>query len=101
MRSGLGNSYVSVGDFLRTVLRKINEFIPTDLGFVGIVEESDGDKWIVLRDPANDIIGAECGEWQRYTVYGSAGRNSRKRNDHSSASLRRQRNRSCRRMSAM
>jgi signal transduction histidine kinase len=55
-----------VSHFLRDVLLKVNELIPSDLSFVGIVEESEGAQWIVVRDPAHVTIGAEAGEWQRH-----------------------------------
>src|ERR1017187_5749238 len=59
-------THSSVPAFLRSVLVKMNRLIPSDLSFVGIVEEIDGAQWIVVRDPEKNIIGAESGEWQRY-----------------------------------
>jgi len=59
-------AHSSVPAFLRSVLVKMSRLIPSDLSFVGIVEESDGAQWIVVRDPEKNIIGAEAGEWQRY-----------------------------------
>jgi hypothetical protein len=43
-----------------------NELISSDLGFVGIVEETEGQEWVVVWNPEHDIIGAESGEWKRY-----------------------------------
>lgn len=56
----------SVPAFLREVLGKTNELISSDLGLIGIVEEMDGDRWVVVKDPARDVIGAESGEWRKY-----------------------------------
>lgn len=61
------DTHTTVAYFSRAVLRKANELIPSDLSFVGIVQESEeGERWVLVRDPKNDIIGAEAGEWQRY-----------------------------------
>jgi hypothetical protein len=41
-------AHTGVSHFLRDVLLKVNELIPSDLSFVGIVEESEGAQWIVV-----------------------------------------------------
>jgi signal transduction histidine kinase/putative methionine-R-sulfoxide reductase with GAF domain len=57
---------ISIPDFLKRVLRKAGDVISSDLSFIGLVEESEGEQWVVLKDPAKEIIGAEYGEWQNY-----------------------------------
>ncbi len=56
-----------VQTFLRTILTKANVLIGSDIGFIGLVEEEgEGHRWVVLRDKAKNIIGAESGNWDRY-----------------------------------
>jgi len=55
-----------VSSFLKRVLLKANQFIGSDIGFIGMVEEEESGRWVVVRDKADNIIGVESGKWDRY-----------------------------------
>jgi len=62
----LVEDFTNVRDFLKRVLLKANEVINADWGFVAIVEEAEGQEWLVVWEPEQDIIGARCEEWKGY-----------------------------------
>ncbi|MCM0080378.1 GPMC system transcriptional regulator [Geomonas sp. Red32] len=49
--------------FLTKVLSKATELIGADTGSIAIVEEREGDKWLVVEDEEGNIIGAKNKEW--------------------------------------
>ncbi len=55
-----------VQPFLKQVFLKANELIGSDIGFIGLIEEVNGEKWVVLRDKAQNIIGTESEKWTKY-----------------------------------
>lgn len=58
--------HTSIPEFLRKVLIKANQQVASDLGFVGVVEEIQGENWVVVWNPADDIVGACSGDWTKY-----------------------------------
>src|SRR5262245_17433765 len=52
--------------FLRGVLERLNRFFSSDLAFIAIIEGSVETKWVTVRDPENQVIGAESGEWHSH-----------------------------------
>jgi signal transduction histidine kinase/putative methionine-R-sulfoxide reductase with GAF domain len=65
IRELLVQEYKDVHHFLTQVLRKVNMLIESDVGFIGLVE-GEKEQWVVLRDKANNIIGAEPREREKY-----------------------------------
>lgn len=49
--------------FLTKVLSKATELIGADTGSIAIVEESEGEKWVVVEDVEGKIVGAKSKEW--------------------------------------
>jgi transcriptional regulator with GAF, ATPase, and Fis domain len=49
--------------FLTKVLSKATELIGADTGSIAIVEEREGDKWLVVEDDQGTIVGAKNKEW--------------------------------------
>lgn len=49
--------------FLNKVLSKATELIGADTGSIAIVEEREGEKWLVVEDEQGNIIGAKNKEW--------------------------------------
>ena len=58
--------HAGVQPFLKQVLLKANQLIGSDIGFIGLLEEKEGARWVVLREKAYNIIGTESGKWERY-----------------------------------
>ena len=52
-----------VQPFLNKVLSKATELIGADTGSIAIVEEREGEKWLVVEDEKGTIIGAKNKEW--------------------------------------
>ncbi len=52
-----------VQPFLNKVLSKATELIGADTGSIAIVEEREGEKWLVVEDEQGTIIGAKNKEW--------------------------------------
>lgn len=53
----------SVQPFLTKVLSKATELIGADTGSIAIVEEREGEKWLIVEDGAGNIVGAKNKEW--------------------------------------
>ncbi|BDV43862.1 Fis family transcriptional regulator [Geotalea uraniireducens] len=49
--------------FLTKVLSKATELIGADTGSIAIVEERDGEKWLVVEDEEGTIVGAKNKAW--------------------------------------
>ena len=49
--------------FLTKVLSKATELIGADTGSIAIVEEREGEKWLVVEDEKGEIVGAKNKEW--------------------------------------
>ncbi|KAF0221000.1 MAG: putative GAF sensor [Geobacteraceae bacterium] len=49
--------------FLTKVLSKATELIGADTGSIAIVEEREGEKWLVVEDERGTIVGAKNKEW--------------------------------------
>jgi transcriptional regulator with GAF, ATPase, and Fis domain len=49
--------------FLTKVLSKATELIGADTGSIAIVEEREGEKWLVVEDEQGNIIGAKNKAW--------------------------------------
>ncbi|WP_243370976.1 GPMC system transcriptional regulator [Geotalea sp. SG265] len=49
--------------FLTKVLSKATELIGADTGSIAIVEEREGERWLVVEDEDGNIIGAKNKEW--------------------------------------
>jgi len=49
--------------FLTKVLSKATELIGADTGSIAIVEEREGEKWLVVEDEEGTIVGAKNKEW--------------------------------------
>jgi GAF domain-containing protein len=62
----LVEDFTNVRDFLKRVLLKANEVMNADWGFVAIVEKTQGQEWLVVWDPEQDIVGARSEEWKGY-----------------------------------
>lgn len=54
--------------FLTKVLSKATELIGADTGSIAIVQERDGEKWVVVEDSHGTIIGAKNREWLKKHV---------------------------------
>jgi transcriptional regulator with GAF, ATPase, and Fis domain len=53
--------------FLTKVLAKATELIGADTGSIALIEERDGQRWLVVEDEQGTIIGAKNKEWlKRY-----------------------------------
>jgi len=49
--------------FLTKVLSKATELIGADTGSIAIIEEREGEKWLVVEDEEGTIVGAKNKEW--------------------------------------
>ena len=49
--------------FLTKVLSKATELIGADTGSIAIVQEREGEKWLVVEDERGTIVGAKNKEW--------------------------------------
>ena len=49
--------------FLTKVLSKATELIGADTGSIAIVEEREGEKWLIVEDDQGTIVGAKNKEW--------------------------------------
>ena len=54
--------------FLSKVLSKATELIGADTGSIGIVQEREGEKWIVVEDENGGIVGAKNKEWLKKNI---------------------------------
>ena len=59
-------THENVPAFLNAVLLKTSTLILSDLACVAVAEDFDDQQWVIVRDAANYIIGAEAGEWERF-----------------------------------
>lgn len=51
--------------FLTKVLSKATELIGADTGSIAIVEERDGERWLVVEDESGTIVGAKNKAWMK------------------------------------
>ena len=51
--------------FLTKVLSKATELIGADTGSIAIVQEREGEKWLVVEDTHGTIVGAKNKEWRK------------------------------------
>jgi transcriptional regulator with GAF, ATPase, and Fis domain len=54
--------------FLTKVLSKATELIGADTGSIAIVQERDGEKWLVVEDDTGTIVGAKNKEWLKKNI---------------------------------
>ena len=54
--------------FLTKVLSKATELIGADTGSIAIVEEREGEKWLIVQDESGTIIGAKSKEWMKKNI---------------------------------
>ena len=54
--------------FLTKVLSKATELIGADTGSIAIIEERDGEKWLVVEDEEGEIVGAKNKEWLKKKI---------------------------------
>ncbi|HEY6871346.1 MAG TPA: GPMC system transcriptional regulator [Geobacteraceae bacterium] len=54
--------------FLTKVLSKATELIGADTGSIAIVEEREGEKWLVVEDERGNIVGAKNKEWLKKDI---------------------------------
>ena len=52
-----------VHQFLTKVLSKATELIGADTGSIAIIEEREGEKWVIVEDEEGAIVGAKNKEW--------------------------------------
>ena len=58
----------SCSPFLTKVLSKATELIGADTGSIAIVEEREGEKWLVVEDEQGNIVGAKNKEWLKKNI---------------------------------
>src|SRR5450432_1273373 len=54
--------YASSADLAKKVLDKVKELVPTDRGFIGLIDRRQDDQYIVVRDKFR-LVGAAHGIW--------------------------------------
>jgi transcriptional regulator with GAF, ATPase, and Fis domain len=54
--------------FLTKVLSKATELIGADTGSIAIVDERDGEKWLVVEEDDGTIVGAKSREWLKKKI---------------------------------
>ncbi|HET6420927.1 MAG TPA: GPMC system transcriptional regulator [Geobacteraceae bacterium] len=54
--------------FLTKVLSKATELIGADTGSIAIVQERDGEKWLVVEDENGNVVGAKNKEWLKKNI---------------------------------
>ncbi len=54
--------------FLTKVLSKATELIGADTGSIGIVQERDDEKWLVVEDENGTVVGAKNKEWLKKNI---------------------------------
>jgi transcriptional regulator with GAF, ATPase, and Fis domain len=54
--------------FLTKVLSKATELIGADTGSIAIVEEREGEKWLIVEDEEGAIVGAKNKEWLKKKI---------------------------------
>ncbi|MBJ6726493.1 GPMC system transcriptional regulator [Geomesophilobacter sediminis] len=54
--------------FLTKVLSKATELIGADTGSIAIVEEREGEKWLIVEDEEGNIVGAKNKEWLKKKI---------------------------------
>ncbi len=54
--------------FLTKVLSKATELIGADTGSIALVQERDGEKWLVVEDEQGAIVGAKNKEWLKKNI---------------------------------
>jgi len=57
-----------VHQFLTKVLSKATELIGADTGSIAIVEEREGEKWLIVEDEEGNIVGAKNKEWLKKKI---------------------------------
>ncbi len=63
----LNQGDAAIQPFLTKVLAKATELIGADTGSIAVVEERNGQRWLVVEDEEGNIIGAKNKEWlKRY-----------------------------------
>ncbi len=63
----LNQGDAAIQPFLTKVLAKATELIGADTGSIAIVEERNGQRWLIVEDEEGNIIGAKNKEWlKRY-----------------------------------
>jgi len=64
----LQEKFEGVQPFLSRVLSKAVELIGADTGSIALVQENEGEQWLVVEDNDGNLIGAKSKEWLKKNI---------------------------------
>ncbi|TLM65970.1 MAG: GAF domain-containing protein [Deltaproteobacteria bacterium] len=64
----LQKSFEGVKPFLNRVLAKATELIGADTGSIALVQERDGEPWLLVEEPDGTLVGAKSKEWLKKNI---------------------------------
>ncbi len=64
----LQESFEGVRPFLNRVLAKATELIGADTGSIALVQERDGEPWLVVEEADGTLVGAKSKEWLKKNI---------------------------------
>ena len=64
----LQESFEGVQPFLNRVLAKATELIGADTGSIALVQERDGEPWLLVEEPDGTLVGAKSKEWLKKNI---------------------------------
>lgn len=64
----LQEGFEGVQPFLNRVLAKATELIGADTGSIALVQERDGEPWLVVEEPDGALVGAKSKEWLKKNI---------------------------------
>jgi len=64
----LQERFEGVQPFLNRVLAKATELIGADTGSIALVQERDGEPWLVVEEPDGTLVGAKNKEWLKKNI---------------------------------
>lgn len=64
----LQERFEGVQPFLNRVLAKATELIGADTGSIALVQERDGEPWLLVEEPDGTLVGAKSKEWLKKDI---------------------------------
>ncbi|WP_298036167.1 GPMC system transcriptional regulator [uncultured Desulfuromonas sp.] len=64
----LQEKFEGLQPFLGRILSKATELIGADTGSIALVQERDGERWLVVEDAEGQLVGAKSKEWLKRNI---------------------------------
>ncbi len=64
----LQEHFEGIQPFLNRVLAKATELIGADTGSIALVQERDGDAWVIVEEEDGTLVGAKSKEWLKRNI---------------------------------